>query len=184
MNEAVKSELPYVNGGDGSSVFDHEMTFLNGDLNYRIDLRREAVLPAITKSQFEYLLSHDQLNKQMQSNPQFKLRNFREPPITYAPTYKYDRRTDNYDTSEKRRTPAWCDRILSRTVHLARVNNLHYKRYEVNVSDHRPISAAFEVMIKKIDYTKRSKILTHVEDQFQNVWLRILEDEKLYYEFK
>ncbi|TIB96890.1 DNase I-like protein [Wallemia mellicola] len=183
-DEPVRSDLSYVNGGDGSSVFDHEMTFLNGDLNYRIDLRREAVIPAISKSNFEYLLHHDQLNKQMETNAQFKLRDFKEPPITYAPTYKYDRKTDVYDTSDKRRIPAWCDRILSRTVHLPRVNNLHYKRYEVNVSDHRPISAAFEIMTKKIDHKKRIDVLTKVEDESASMFSQTIQDEKNYYEYK
>lgn len=32
-DEPVRSDLSYVNGGDGSSVFDHEMTFLNGDVS-------------------------------------------------------------------------------------------------------------------------------------------------------
>ncbi|TIB32811.1 hypothetical protein E3P77_02518 [Wallemia ichthyophaga] len=183
-NDPVRSELSYVNGGDGSSVFDHETTFLNGDLNYRVDLRREAVLPAITKSNFEYLLNHDQLNKQMETNAQFKLRDFKEPPITYAPTYKYDRKTNVYDTSDKRRTPAWCDRILSRTVHLPRVSNLHYKRYEVNVSDHRPISAAFQVQTKKIDHAKRSNVLLDVENEFGSIFAETINDEKRYYEYK
>ncbi|KAJ3912636.1 Endonuclease/exonuclease/phosphatase, partial [Lentinula edodes] len=68
---------------------------------------------------------------------------FTEGPITFAPTYKYDRRSDVYDTSEKRRAAAWCDRVLWRS-------RLHYQRYEVNVSDHRPIPAAFDISVKRV----------------------------------
>lgn len=39
-------------------------------------------------------------------------KNFIEGPICFPPTYKYDVFSDDYDTSEKQRAPAWTDRVL------------------------------------------------------------------------
>lgn len=36
---------------------------------------------------------------------------YEEGPVLFRPTYKYDLGTDNYDTSEKMRIPAWTGRI-------------------------------------------------------------------------
>ena len=40
--------------------------------------------------------------------------NYIEGPINFAPTYKYDLFSDDFDTSEKMRSPAWTDRVLWR----------------------------------------------------------------------
>ena len=40
--------------------------------------------------------------------------------MNFAPTYKYDLFCDDYDTSEKQRTPAWTDRVLWRKKPLPR----------------------------------------------------------------
>lgn len=144
----------YVGGGDGSMVMDHEICILNGDLNYRIDtMGRDTVVRDVKARNFDKLLDRDQLIASRRKHPWFKLRAFQESPITFAPTYKYDVGTDNYDSSEKKRAPAWCDRVLFRG--RDRIQELDYRRHEVRVSDHRPVTASFEIFIKTMSAEKR-----------------------------
>ncbi|KAH9843545.1 DNase I-like protein [Rhodofomes roseus] len=157
-SDAVEEPLAYVNGGDGSMVLDHEVVFMNGDMNYRIEHRRDFVAGAIKAGEIESLLAYDQLLREMKNNRAFRLRSFMEGPITFAPTYKYDRRSNEYDTSEKARVPAWCDRVLWRSREPSRVEQLHYLRYEANVSDHRPISAAFRMTVKSVQHEARAHV--------------------------
>jgi hypothetical protein len=56
------------------------------------------------------LLELDQLRAQMRDQAVF--RGFEEPQIKFRPTYKYDKASDVYDSSKKRRVPAWTDRIV------------------------------------------------------------------------
>jgi len=93
---------------------------------------------------------------------------FTEGPINFAPTYKYDPCTDVYDSSEKRRTPAWCDRILWRGRNMRQLN---YLRHELLSSDHRPVSSTFEFQIKSINVEKRNKVYQEIVkrlDQMEN----------------
>lgn len=180
-SDAVEEYVAYVGGGDGSMVLDHEIVFLNGDMNYRIDQRREAVIHAIQSGELESLFTHDQLLKEMKHNRGFRLRAFQEAPLTFAPTYKYDRLSDEFDTSEKRRTPAWCDRILWRSRDPERVVQLNYQRYEVNVSDHRPISAAFRVTIKSVRQDLRTREKVEVERGWKEAETVLLESARAFY---
>ena len=139
---------------------------MNGDMNYRIDQRREAVIAAVKAGDLQQLVIHDQLRKEMKFNRAFRLRTFQEGPLDFAPTYKYDRRSDEYDTSEKARTPAWCDRVLWRSLVPERVEQLHYRRWEANVSDHRPISAAFRVTVKNVEQDARARVKAEAQGRW------------------
>ncbi|KAJ7476908.1 Endonuclease/exonuclease/phosphatase [Mycena galericulata] len=157
LPESENEPLAYVGGGDGQMALDHEIVFLNGDMNYRIDQRRENIVAAVRANEIEGLLPHDQLLKEIKYNRGCRLRGFLEGPLTFPPTYKYDRHSTEYDSSEKARAPAWCDRVLWRTRVPDRVQQLHYRRYEANVSDHRPVSAAFKFTVKSIRHEVRQK---------------------------
>jgi hypothetical protein len=127
-------------------------------MNYRIGgHHRDAIIAFIRAGDLASLLPHDQLLREIKFNLGHRLRGFSEGPLTFNPTYKYDPRSEEYDSSLKHRSPAWCDRILWRSRVADRVQQRHYKRYEANVSDHRPISAAFTVKVKKVDYEAREK---------------------------
>jgi len=167
----------YVGGGDGTMILDHELCLLNGDLNYRIDtMSRDTVVIAVKANNLGKLLERDQLLVAKRRNPTFRLRAFAEMPITFAPTYKYDVGTDNYDSSEKKRSPAWCDRILYRG--RGRIRQLDYTRHEVRVSDHRPVSGKFILTVKTVDPRRRAATWNDCQQRFEDVKQRECNVEK------
>ncbi|KAH6881636.1 Endonuclease/exonuclease/phosphatase [Alternaria rosae] len=171
----------FVGGGDGSMILDHEICILNGDLNYRIDaMPRNTVVAAVQQGNLAKLLERDQLLLSRKRNPGFRLRAFTEMPINFAPTYKYDVGTDNYDTSEKQRSPAWCDRLLYRG--LGRIKQLDYRRHDtIKVSDHRPVSGRFKLRVKTINSKRQDATRDKAEVEFEAVRRRIAGDIKLDY---
>ncbi|KIW07424.1 uncharacterized protein PV09_02265 [Verruconis gallopava] len=188
MEAAVLRPLPdpqaqfdvFVSGGDGSMILDHEICILNGDLNYRIDaMSRDIVIREIQAGNLQRLLEKDQLLLSRKRNPGFRLRAFQEKELTFPPTYKYDVGTDNYDTSEKRRSPAWCDRLLYRGI--GRIKQTEYRRHEVRVSDHRPVSGQFRIRVKTIDRRRQGAVRQKCEERFEDVRQRIAQDIKLDY---
>lgn len=170
----------YVGGGDGTMVLDHELCLLNGDLNYRIDtMSRDTVVIAVKQNNLAKLLERDQLLVARRRNPAFKLRAFDEMHIDFPPTYKYDVGTDNYDTSEKKRSPAWCDRLLHRG--FGRIQQLEYRRHEVRVSDHRPVTGKFRFTVKSISPKKRTLAWADCQQRFENLKEKEAYAEKLNY---
>ncbi|EMC94267.1 hypothetical protein BAUCODRAFT_74637 [Baudoinia panamericana UAMH 10762] len=162
----------FASGGDGSMILDHEICILNGDLNYRIDtMGRDTVIKHIQSNNLPKLLERDQLLLSRKKNPGFRLRAFQESPITFAPTYKYNLHSDDYDTSEKRRAPAWCDRILYRG--LGKVKMEEYRRWDVKISDHRPVSGRLRLRVKTVDDGRRDEVAEAVRKEFEQVRRRV-----------
>ncbi|KAH8591489.1 putative PI phosphatase group protein-like protein [Bisporella sp. PMI_857] len=169
----------FIGGGDGTMIMDHELCILNGDLNYRIDtMGRDTVVSAVKANNFSKLLDRDQLLASKRKNPWFRLRAFHELPIAFAPTYKYDVGTDTYDTSEKKRAPAWCDRLLYRGL---RIKQLDYQRHEVRVSDHRPVSGMFEMVVKSVSPKERAMKWDECQKQLLALKEKSGKEAKLHY---
>ena len=82
-----------------------------GDFNYRVDnLTRDEAVRHIEQGRLDVLLQNDQCKNAMGAGQTFV--GFKEGPVCFKPTFKFDKRTSTYDTSEKQRIPAWCDRVM------------------------------------------------------------------------
>uniref|UniRef100_A0A8C6ZZX9 SKICH domain-containing protein n=1 Tax=Nothoprocta perdicaria TaxID=30464 RepID=A0A8C6ZZX9_NOTPE len=84
------------------------------------------------------------------------LSGFQEGPLNFPPTFKFDVGTNKYDSSVKKRKPAWTDRILWKIKSPGAgcqpgraglsVSQLCYcSHMEYTVSDHKPVAAVFAV---------------------------------------
>ncbi len=173
INDGVAQHADvFTSGGDGSMILDHEICILNGDLNYRIDtMGRDTVVKHVLQNNLSRLLERDQLLLTKKRNPGFRLRAFQESEIRFAPTYKYNLQSDDYDTSEKRRAPAWCDRILYRG--LGKVRMDEYKRWTLRVSDHRPVSGLLRIRVKTVDEVRRAKVWEKCQQEFEAAKKRV-----------
>jgi hypothetical protein len=113
------------------------------------------------------LMKYDQLDG-LRKTKMFPPTSFEEGKITFPPTFKYDIGRDIFDSSKKRRCPAWTDRILFQqvpdTANLERIvddpsnkNTVSPNKGEMlkllkydsirncRHSDHRPVVATFSV---------------------------------------
>lgn len=150
-------------------IKDHDQIYWLGDLNYRIDdLSTDEIKALVDRSAFEALLAYDQLKKQIQAKRVFV--GFEEPPIRHWPTYKYNPGTNEWDTSEKNRPPAWCDRILFRGEATQPI--LYRSHPRLILSDHKPVSCLFSSTVKVVDevrfrqvYEKVMKSLDRLENE-------------------
>ena len=147
-------------------IDDHDLVFWLGDLNYRInDLDIDKVKQMVKKSMFKDLMAYDQLHRQLGRTDVFK--DYSEAEINFQPTYKYDINSDDWDSSEKSRPPAWCDRILYRG---NGITNLKYRYHpELKISDHKPVSTLFDTEVRVIDEEKSKKVYEDIMKHLDKV---------------
>ncbi|XP_037022723.2 phosphatidylinositol 4,5-bisphosphate 5-phosphatase A isoform X2 [Artibeus jamaicensis] len=143
-------------GPGAQGILDHDLVFWFGDLNFRIEsYDPHFVKFAIDNNQLHKLWEKDQLN--MAKNTWPILKGFQEGPLNFAPTFKFDVGTNKYDTSAKKRKPAWTDRILwkvkaprggrspsgQESYRLQVTQHSYRSHMEYTVSDHKPVAAQF-----------------------------------------
>ncbi|KJE94431.1 synaptojanin-PB [Capsaspora owczarzaki ATCC 30864] len=143
--------------GKGRVINNHDIVFWIGDFNYRIDLPKEEVEGCVKNGDLATLYEADQLRIQRENGAVFA--GFVEAPIIFVPTYKYDLYSDVFDTSEKARAPAWCDRVLWRGEN---VDVLTYNRAELKSSDHRPVYATFDLTLKQFNEQAKKRLRTEL----------------------
>ncbi|KAN0097411.1 SacI homology domain containing protein [Tylopilus felleus] len=136
----------------GKTIASHDNVFWLADTNYRIDLSNESVRTLATAGDYDPLVGSDQLRLAIETGEAFA--GYDEGPLLFPPTYKYDVGTDNYDSSEKMRIPAWTDRILFQ----GSLDLSVYSRAELRGSDHRPVFALFRTEVRIVDTVKRASI--------------------------
>ncbi|XP_002747867.1 inositol polyphosphate 5-phosphatase K isoform X2 [Callithrix jacchus] len=157
-------EMQNFGGQDIPNILDHDLIIWFGDMNFRIeDFGLHFVRESIKNRCYSDLWEKDQLSIAKKHDP--LLREFQEGRLLFPPTYKFDRNSSNYDTSEKKRKPAWTDRILWRLKRQPQAGphttglpapdfSLSQRSYgsymTYTISDHKPVAGTFDLELKPL----------------------------------
>ncbi|KAK7925941.1 hypothetical protein WMY93_008251 [Mugilogobius chulae] len=146
----------------GRLLDSHDYVFWCGDFNYRINLPNEEVKELIKQQNWDALTAGDQLVEQ--KNAGLVFREFTEGNLDFAPTYKYDLFSEDYDTKEEWNFDQTAEEM--NVVGAASVSGeceddpdqpwssgtlKYYGRAELKTSDHRPVVAVIDVDILEVD---------------------------------
>lgn len=140
-------------------LFESDVLFWMGDLNYRIDLADGDVRELLTSfpgpGNVPLLLKYDQLKMAIASGKAFA--EFSEHAITHMPSYRYASNTSEDSLGyDRKRKPAWTDRILHMSAPSVPVTQRSYCSHpQITLSDHRPVSADFDLNVSIVDKQRR-----------------------------
>uniref|UniRef100_A0ACD5TYJ9 Uncharacterized protein n=1 Tax=Avena sativa TaxID=4498 RepID=A0ACD5TYJ9_AVESA len=140
------------------TILEHDKVIWLGDLNYRLTSSSTGgggeTRGLLERNEWRALLERDQLRAEQRAGRVFGGGGWEEGEIRFPPTYKYLSESDTYamaapsssgkPSRDKKRTPAWCDRILWRGEGMEQV---WYDRGESRFSDHRPVNSLFSVRL-------------------------------------
>jgi hypothetical protein len=128
------------------------VAFICGDFNFRCDgISPQLAIELVSKGRVEKLRTFDPfVSTAANDGNVLKAAGFREMPLTFNPTYKYE-----HDNSlSDRRTPSWCDRIFYRSNLNEKIelDAMHYNSIETSrLSDHKPVVGLFALRPRQTD---------------------------------
>jgi hypothetical protein len=171
---------PYPNPFATMSITQHDNCFWVGDLNYRLNIPLSdiqtvyEIIDDAQKKQPLNLLDYNNyhLQSSAQTSQQQPIRyskllqvdqllhaktmghafvDWHEGIIDFAPTYKYQPGTTQWDPEHKR-VPAWCDRIQWMGED---ISQLTYQSVQLTISDHFPVKSIFRTVSRGLDIYKK-----------------------------
>ncbi|KAL3153090.1 Heat shock 70 kDa protein A [Trebouxia sp. C0009 RCD-2024] len=157
--------------GSQRGFLDNEHAIWMGDLNYRVTIPDEQARNLIRDAKLDKLLEADELVNMLREGRAFH--GWVEGHIAFPPTFKFKRGTSQYlgaddeDESEqaerpsmagspdkpqnappkeKKRTPAWTDRILYKSP-AGSAKQTRYSSANLLISDHKPVSSTLSLTV-------------------------------------
>ncbi|CAA7026506.1 unnamed protein product [Microthlaspi erraticum] len=168
-----------------------DMVAFFGDFNYRLfGITYDEARDFISQRSFDWLRERDQLRQEMKAGKVFQ--GMREALIAFPPTYKFERNRSGlggYDSGEKKRIPAWCDRVIYRDTQSSPFSQSNLQcplvssviMYEacmdVTESDHKPVRCKFHATIAHVDKSVRRQELGKIIKSNEKI-ISIFEDLK------
>ncbi|XAR64538.1 Inositol-polyphosphate 5-phosphatase [Bertholletia excelsa] len=147
-----------------------------GDFNYRLfGISYDEARDFVSQRSFDWLRERDQLRAEMKAGRVFQ--GMREALIRFPPTYKFEKGKPGlggYDSGEKKRIPAWCDRVLYRDNRTTSTSECSLEcpviasiyQYEacmdVIESDHKPVRCKLNVDISRVDRSVRREAFGNI----------------------
>ena len=138
--------------------------FISGDFNFRCDgVDSLLAIELLQRNRLERLRKFDPF---LTGSPNvLKLAGFREMPLVFPPTYKYN---PSGLLSEKR-TPSWCDRVFYRSVGpLELMPEQYLSAVECTFSDHKPVFASFAYSLSRPDEVQSTGISHSPSEEVQS----------------